>query len=174
MHKLLPKTQFNLQGFTLVELMISIAIVAILATVGFTVYSNTQSSARDAKRRQDIDAIADAIEGKKTPGLATYVPLATTDFSGGAIPTDPKKTASTNPQEYCIVTYAPAGAPPLPPAIADSTTFTSKTTCANSLAPAPAVSAPVSTTTPVALTTTWKICAFLEQGTNAIYCRTSN
>jgi prepilin-type N-terminal cleavage/methylation domain-containing protein len=173
MNKLLPKTKLNPNGFTLIELMIAIAIVAILATVGFTVYSNTQAAARDAKRRQDIDAIAAAIEGKRVPGTSTYLPVADTDFNGGSVPTDPKKTASTNPQEYCIVTYAPAGAPPLPPTIADSTVFT-KSSCANTISATPPASAIITNTTPVAGTKTWKICAFLEQGTNAIYCRNSN
>lgn len=160
----------NKKGFTLVELMIAISIVAILATVGFTVYSNTQINARDAKRKQDIDAIATAIEGRKVPGQTTYSPVSAADFSGGTIPTDPKAAATTNPQVYCLLSLVTVPPPP-PPAITVSSTFTSKTTCANTLNAPENV---MTTALPLATTTSWTVCAFLEQGTNAIYCKTSN
>lgn len=50
------------RGFTLIELMVAISIVAILATVGFSTYSQSQLRARDAKRKQDLRAIATALE----------------------------------------------------------------------------------------------------------------
>lgn len=163
----------NRKGFTLIELMIAIAIVAILATIGFTVYSNAQINARDTKRKQDIDAIAAAIETKKVPGQNTYQPITSADFSGGLVPSDPKATATTNPQQYCILTYTTLP-PPVPPAITVSTTFTDKVTCANSIInPNPAENA-MAAALPLATTTTWEVCAFLENGTNQIYCKTSN
>lgn len=53
-------------GFTLVELMVVITIIAILSVVGVTVFSGVQKSARDAKRRADLDAIRLALEQYKT------------------------------------------------------------------------------------------------------------
>lgn len=50
------------RGFTLVELLVVIVIIAILATVGLTLFSSSQTSARDAKRKEDINAIASALE----------------------------------------------------------------------------------------------------------------
>lgn len=49
-------------GFTLIELMIAITIVAIISTVGIISYSKAQSLGRDAKRKQDLRSIAIALE----------------------------------------------------------------------------------------------------------------
>jgi prepilin-type N-terminal cleavage/methylation domain-containing protein len=44
-------------GFTLVELMVVMAIIAILATAGITQYSGFIKTARDSTRIQDLKAI---------------------------------------------------------------------------------------------------------------------
>jgi len=49
-------------GFTLVELLVVMAILAILATVGFGQYTNSQIKARDAQRKSDLSNIARALE----------------------------------------------------------------------------------------------------------------
>ena len=49
------------KGFTLIELMIAISIVAVLATIGMVMYSSTQSTARDAKRKGDLEDIKSAL-----------------------------------------------------------------------------------------------------------------
>lgn len=50
------------KGFTLIELMVSIAIIAVLAAVGAAVYGTAQKTARVSKRVQDLMALQDAIE----------------------------------------------------------------------------------------------------------------
>lgn len=50
------------KGFTLIELMVAISIVAILATVGLVMYSNAQKLGRDSRRQQDLRSIATALE----------------------------------------------------------------------------------------------------------------
>lgn len=49
-------------GFSLIELMVVVAIIGILMAAGIVSFRNAQRSARDAKRRADIDAIAKAQE----------------------------------------------------------------------------------------------------------------
>lgn len=77
-------------GFTLIELLITVAIIAILAVVGVAVYQNTQSSARDARRRADIDAIIQAADtAKANANTGIYPTIDGTLFSSGVFPTDP-------------------------------------------------------------------------------------
>lgn len=52
----------HIRGFTLVELLIAISIIAIISVVGFTSFSQAQVRARDAKRKQDLRSIAIALE----------------------------------------------------------------------------------------------------------------
>lgn len=59
--KYMPSAR-NYPGFTLIELMVVIAIIAILATIGFAVYRNAQVTARDGKRVADIQEIQKALE----------------------------------------------------------------------------------------------------------------
>ncbi len=49
-------------GFTLIELMVVIGIVAILSTVGLVLYTGVQKTSRDAKRMGDIKEIQKALE----------------------------------------------------------------------------------------------------------------
>lgn len=70
------------KGFTLIELMIAIAIIGVLATIGFTAFQGTRKSARDAKRKADMEAIRSALEMYKADkgcypcGTSTSCPTA--------------------------------------------------------------------------------------------------
>src|SRR3989338_3437078 len=94
----------NKKGFTLVELMVAISIVAILAVVGLVVYGNVQATARNSQREQSLQAITTALESNKPPGSTIYPQILDTQFSGGTVPTDPK-AAATAPatQKYCLI-----------------------------------------------------------------------
>lgn len=52
----------TISGFTLVELMIVISIIALLATIGIVSYSTLQSRSRDSKRMDDIAHIGRALQ----------------------------------------------------------------------------------------------------------------
>lgn len=49
-------------GFTLVELLVVISIVAVLSTIGVTTYQGVQSKARDSVRKSDLTKLALALE----------------------------------------------------------------------------------------------------------------
>ncbi|MDO8619049.1 MAG: type II secretion system protein [Candidatus Daviesbacteria bacterium] len=159
MKKLLP-TNLHSAGFTLIELMVAIAIVAILSTVGLVVFSNAQSGARDSKRTSDLDAIAKALESKKTSGGVTYSWVASSDFAGNAIPNDPKGVTS-----YCfaVSTAVPPAAPPTAPAVWAAG-------CPNGWNDVNGGGAAAAFG---ANTSSWTVCGMTEQGVKVI-CKYSN
>lgn len=79
-------------GFTLVELLVVILIIAILATIGAAVYVQSQVKARDAKRRSDMVTIADAFEQYYITNseYPASVSTPTQYYVNGAVPRDPK------------------------------------------------------------------------------------
>lgn len=86
------------KGFTLVELMVVVAIIAVLTVIGIIVFGNIQQKARDSRRRADIDSIAKVLEAHyndTTCGATTAAPYcnitgnAATLFSNGKLPVNP-------------------------------------------------------------------------------------
>lgn len=49
-------------GFTFVELLVVVTIIAVLSGVGIASFSSTNKEARDAKRKADLEAIRSALE----------------------------------------------------------------------------------------------------------------
>lgn len=129
------------KGFTIVELLIVIVVIAILATVTIVAFNGVQSRARDSKRAQDISTIKKAILSYDVinSGVSntwTYNPNynspgrggwdASTDAEWlaflrpqhGNMPVDPtntlvNNTAFTGSKAYFYYCY-PTGAGPLP------------------------------------------------------------
>jgi len=48
-------------GFTLIELMVVISIIAILVTAGAVIYSKVLANSRDAKRKADLETVKSAL-----------------------------------------------------------------------------------------------------------------
>lgn len=84
-----PRAKF-VKAFTLIELMVVIGIIAILVSIGYSVYNNAQKSSLDARRKADIDSIAKAYEAKYSPLKNKYVALEEADFTEGKIPRPPE------------------------------------------------------------------------------------
>lgn len=80
---------FQPRGFTLVELLVVIVILAILGIVGVTIFTGTQSKARDAKRKSDIAAMSKAMEANYTPGTGYPTSVNSTWFADQVVPTNP-------------------------------------------------------------------------------------
>src|SRR3990170_1153677 len=81
--------QSESKGFTLIELLVVIAILAVLGIIGLAILTGTQSKARDAKRKEDIAAMASAMEANYTPGTGYLVPMAASWFADGTMPVNP-------------------------------------------------------------------------------------
>ena len=157
--KNLPQSK---KGFTLVELLVVVAIIAILSVIGITVFSGVQKNARDARRRADVDAIATAIEAKKIQPSVVYAPIVPADFASGIIPVD------TTTARYCIATSTTTPAPGNP------TTWAATSACAT--VPATTYTAiPTAGGVPAVTVVSWKVCARLETGTSLnVYCKSSS
>lgn len=94
MKKFLPKTANNPKGFTLVELLIAISILAILSMIGIVGFTTVQKNSRDAKRKADIDAMAAAMEANYVTGTG-YQSVSPSWFAGNATPANPGPGGTT-------------------------------------------------------------------------------
>lgn len=148
------------RGFTLVELLVVVSIIAILSVIGITIFTSAQQSARNARRRGDIDAIAKALEVNKG---TTYNVLADTQFTSGARPVDSNNGSAV----YC----ASASSSSTPPVLPTAWTKTDASGCPTSTPP---TYAPISGTHPPATSLSWTVCALLEPSPNIIFCRQSS
>jgi prepilin-type N-terminal cleavage/methylation domain-containing protein len=104
------KKSFKQLGFTLIELMVVVAIIGILMAAGILAFTNAQQNARDSRRRADIDAISKAIEQYYQNNDGSYPTVASainTYFPSGAAPTDPQGGSydfklSAGGDAYCV------------------------------------------------------------------------
>ncbi len=81
------------RGFTIVELLIVIVVIAILAAITIVAFNGVQQRARDAKRQSDVKTIAKALELYYTekgayPNATNYTPGSTTINSGWSTTAD--------------------------------------------------------------------------------------
>lgn len=140
------------KGFSLVELLIVVTIIAVLGAIGMAVFGGLQKGARDARREADIDAIGKAMEVHYNDASGQYNALAESMFAGGKVPEDPLKGnnncgCSGTPPTCLVCMYC----------------STSTDGCVSGF-PEVAVGQP-------AAGTTFKVCTNLENNTR--YCRSN-
>lgn len=83
----------NRRGFTIVELLIVIVVIAILASISVVAYNGIQTRARDSARSQDIKTIVKALEMHYAekgffPNQTTYTPGSTAINNGWSTTAD--------------------------------------------------------------------------------------
>lgn len=107
------------RGFTLIELIVVLAIIALIASVVIATIGSAQAKSRDTKRKSDMAQVVRAIEYYRTENDA-YPPHGGTQFGGctssnclsvltdelvsryiPAIPTDPRAGNSPSGYLYC-------------------------------------------------------------------------
>ncbi len=100
-------------GFTLMELLVVISIIAILISIGLTSFSTAQKKARDSKRKSDIKEVQNALEqyysvcgsNYPTPSGTFVAPIVCLSPSLAIMPTVPSDPRGTTPY-YCGPTPA--------------------------------------------------------------------
>ncbi len=103
----------SIKGYTLVELLISVALISVLAASSLVLYSGSQRRARDAVREGDMLAIRAALEQYQTQYQQYPKP---NDFSASifgeflpSIPEDPSSQISDNETQFGYAYAAAAG-----------------------------------------------------------------
>lgn len=89
------------RGFTLIELLVVATIIIVISAIGLVSFTNTGRSARDSKRRADLETVRQALvlyrseEGSYPVGQfdAVVSLLATEDYISNPTPVDPKNEA---------------------------------------------------------------------------------
>lgn len=89
------------KGFTLVELMIVITIIAVLATIGVASFTRIQKQARDTKRKGDLRTLATGLQAyfteKQTyPTTAEGVAILLPNY----VPVEPKDPQTKTSYKY--------------------------------------------------------------------------
>jgi len=80
------------KGFTLIEILVVIAIIGVLSAVGLASYRSANEKARNSRRQADVQQLRSALEMYKTD-KDTYpatLDLLTTKYLSGQSITDPK------------------------------------------------------------------------------------
>lgn len=99
------------KGFTLLELLVVIGIISIMMALTTVAYSTAQRSGRDARRKQDLVAMQNALEQYYSANAFVYPTTcsnAGTDNLKSGWPVDPTNagdytyTQNCNETDYCI------------------------------------------------------------------------
>lgn len=114
------------KGFTLVELLVVIAIISVLVSIGISVYSTAQKSARDSRRKQEISALAKALEASRNFSTALY------KYSSDTFNSDfPAVNGQPSDSLYCIWAKKKSDTNPAPRRVPPPAPTNAYTSCTN-------------------------------------------
>jgi prepilin-type N-terminal cleavage/methylation domain-containing protein len=97
------------KGFTLIELMVVVAIMAILAIAGLSIFTTARQKAKDTRVKNDAKAYQQAAEQQFDAEAETYpASLTAADFEGSSMPSASDLTYSVAADQttYCVYTSA--------------------------------------------------------------------
>jgi prepilin-type N-terminal cleavage/methylation domain-containing protein len=77
----------RLQGFTLIELMIAVAILAIVSAIAIPAYNNYIRESRLGAMRMNLDSLRIAVEGTRLDSATGFYSAAVTTVTGTALNT---------------------------------------------------------------------------------------
>jgi prepilin-type N-terminal cleavage/methylation domain-containing protein len=106
-------------GFTLLEILVVISIIAILVALGTAAYSTAQKKGRDARRQSDIKAIQNGFEqyySKNNAYPTTTAQAGDASFFPAGLPKDPKNTGTNvytfnlGANGFCVCALLESGA----------------------------------------------------------------
>jgi len=81
---LMGKIRLGLRGFTLVELLIVIVIIAVLAAIAIPKFSNSNQRSRESSLKGDLKIVRDAVQNYYTD--TTYYPASLADLAATSAP----------------------------------------------------------------------------------------
>ncbi len=109
----------NKKGFTLIEVLVVIALISVLSTLGFANFSTAQKQGTDVKRKSDLGQVKNALElyYSVNNNYPTSIPWGGVSWSDSSatymkeVPKDPKYNPSVvgSHPNYC---YQIIGSPP--------------------------------------------------------------
>lgn len=104
-----PTSERSERAFTLIELIIAISIIAILASLTFGSFANSQKLTRNTQRKSDLSQYRSSLESFANAGSSGLFPVKTTAVEASTslctalsltgCPEDPKSAIST--YKYC-------------------------------------------------------------------------
>lgn len=103
----------NQRGFTIIELMVVVAVLAVLTLISFTIYHNVQSRSRLAKAQADTHTMAGAIGAFQAhmgqmPAVLSDLTVSQTNASGQA--SGPFMASNAVPPAGWTYNYSTGGA----------------------------------------------------------------
>lgn len=114
----------NKKGFTLIEILVSIAIIAVLMSMSFVAFSASRKTARDGRRKADLEQIRTVLEmyrsdcheypaslgtsitGPASCGSVVYMETVPIDLSS---PSYVYSYTRVNPNQYVLCAYLENG-----------------------------------------------------------------